>query len=247
MADTPLQRVKNALGTALSWRHHKVRVICIVLAIAVGAYAVYFTSAYRAFKAQLSAIRGIHLEDSRNEVKYRLGYPPEVLGGLEEGPWGGSQRVFYVFGRDSDKNKMPSTTKVEDYSEWVYEEAGSNVRLTVKFSNAGLVESLKLYSYGGAEVPPPPPGFVPIDAVSGKWGPIAGLYSNDTEEIVLRLGTPTGQRIVGVSKTIEYCDIGIKVTLAKGRAYMIEISAPQDKGAIFWRFLRSHHWTGGRY
>jgi hypothetical protein len=131
--------------------------------------------------------------------------------------------VYSVFGADNDGNKMPSTTKVEDYDKWVYEEP-DNVRLTVEFNKSGFVESLNLYSdnekpYG--------------------WGPIAGLHSGDSEDKVLRLGQPSRQNLDGVSKTIEYRDIGIVVTLTKGRAYMITIKGPQEKAAVFRRFMRS--------
>jgi hypothetical protein len=119
---------------------------------------------------------------------------------------------------------MPSTTKVEDYDEWQYEELYSNVRLTVKFNKSGFVESLNLYSN---------------DEKPNGWKAIAGLSSGDSEEKVLRLGQPSRHNLDGVSKTIKYHDIGIVVTLAKGRAYMITIKGPQGKAAVFRRFMRS--------
>jgi hypothetical protein len=42
-----------------------------------------------------------------------------------------------------------------------------------------------------------------------------------------------------VTKTIEYQDIGIVVTLEKGRAYMITLRGPQEKEAVFRRFIRT--------
>jgi hypothetical protein len=118
---------------------------------------------------------------------------------------------------------MPSTTKIEDYDGWVYEEPHSNVRLTVEFNRSGCVESLNLYSdnkqpYG--------------------WIAIAGLNSGDSEEKVLGLGQPSRQKLDGLSKMIEYRDIGIVVGLTKGRAYMITIKGPQEKAAVFRRFMR---------
>jgi hypothetical protein len=41
-----------------------------------------------------------------------------------------------------------------------------------------------------------------------------------------------------------YLDIGIVVRLAKGRAYTVTIKGPQDKAALFWRFLRNHYRRG---
>jgi outer membrane protein assembly factor BamE (lipoprotein component of BamABCDE complex) len=209
----------------------KVKVICLlalllVLGFGVVAYSVNVARRYQAFTNELSAVRGIHIGDSREEVKYRLGFPLQVLGPVEEvGEWGPSQRVYTVSGADNDVNKMPSKTKVEDYDEWVYGQPYSTVRLTVKFNKPGFVESLTLYSdnekpYG--------------------WGPIAGLSSFDSEEKVLGwFGQPSRQHLDGVSKTIEYRDIGIVVTLTKGRVYMITIKGPQEKEAVFRRFIHT--------
>jgi uncharacterized membrane protein len=56
--------------------------VCIavlVLASAVVAYSVNVAKRYNAFTNQLSAVRGVHIGDSREDVKYRLGVPPQVL------------------------------------------------------------------------------------------------------------------------------------------------------------------------
>lgn len=203
----------------------KAKVICLlVLAFGVVGYSVNVGTRYRAFTNHLSAVRDIHIGDSRDEVKYRLGFPPSVLGSVEQGEFGLQQPVYAVSGADNDVNKMPSTTKVEDYDEWVYEELSSNVRLTVEFNKSGFVESLNLFSNNEK-----PYG----------WVGIAGLSSGDFEDRVLRLGQPSRQNLDGVSKTIEYHDIGIVVTLTKGRAYMITIKGPQERAAVFRRFMRS--------
>ena len=47
----------------------------------------------------------------------------------------GFQSLYTVSAPDNDVNKMPANTKVDDYSEWVYDEAFTNVRLTVEFNN----------------------------------------------------------------------------------------------------------------
>jgi hypothetical protein len=209
----------------------------LVLAFAVVAYAINVATRYHAFTNELSAVQftnelsavqDIHIGDSREEVKYRLGFPQNVLGPVENDIVGlpGSQKVYTVLGANNDVNKMPSTTKVEDYNWWVYEGQFGNFRLTVEFNKSGFVDALNLYSdnkhlYGNG------------------WGVIAGLHSGDSEDEVLRLGQPSRQNLDGVSKTIEYRDIGIVVTLAKGRAYMITIRGPQEKAAVFRRFMRT--------
>jgi hypothetical protein len=192
----------------------------------VVAYSVNLATRYDLFTYQLNAVQGIHIGDSRDEVKYRLGYPRWVLGPLGKGPFG-SQPVYEVpkIGATPSEFAMPSTTKEEDYDEWLYEEPSSNVRLTVGFNKSGFVESLELYS----DPNHPYPG----------WGAVAGLNSGDSEGEVLRLGQPSRQSLHGPSKMIEYRDIGIAVTLVKGRAYMITIKGPQEKAAVFRRFMRT--------
>jgi hypothetical protein len=204
----------------------KAKVICLlVLACGVVAYSISVATRYHAFTNQLRGVRGIHIGDSRDEVKYRLGFPKQVLGAvIDDKEFKGFQLVYLVDAPTNDVNRMPPMTKVEDYNEWVYEEPYSHVRFTVEFNKSGIVESLTLYS----------------DNENGYgWRAIAGLNCGDSEDEVLRLGEPSLQNLNGVSKTIEYRDIGIAVTLTKGRAYMVSIKGPQDKAAELRRFIRT--------
>ncbi|MDB6121838.1 MAG: hypothetical protein JWQ71_831, partial [Pedosphaera sp.] len=196
-------------------------IFLLVLALGLIVYAVNISIRYHAFSNQLNAAQGISIGDSREEVKYRLGFPKEVISNEE---YKGFNWVYTVNAPTNDVNRMPQATKVEDYNEWIYEEASSNVRLTVEFNKSNLVESLNLYSR---------------DYVSFGWRSVAGLSSGDSEDKVRRLGAPSHQILNGVSKTIEYDDLGIAVTLSKGRAYMISIKGPQKKAAVFWRFVHT--------
>lgn len=198
-------------------------VYLLIFAVGVLSYCVHLAVQYCAFTKQLTTVRGIHIGDSRDEVRYRLGVPTNVLGShLEEKEYKGFRLVYTVSAPPNDKNRMPPSTKLEDYSGWVYEEPNNKVRLTIEFNKFDLVESIDLYCDGSE---------------SYAWGPVAGIYSGDSEEKVLGLGSPSQQHIEGVSKTIAYHDIGVEVTLSKGRAYMIRIRGPQDKAAVFWRFI----------
>lgn len=205
-------------------KRSKAKVVCLLIfAVFVFAYCVHLVVQYRAFTSQLTVVDGIHIGDSRDEVKYRLGFPPEVLGPVGSFSFGG-QRVYKVSGKADDINKMPSTTKVEDYFEWVYEEPNSRVRLTIEFNKSGFVESLNLYSDSNNRY---------------GWGPVAGIYCGDSEEDVLRLGAPSKQNLDGVSKTIEFSELGLVVTLSKGKAYRVNLTGlPKNNMSVFWRFMR---------
>jgi hypothetical protein len=155
---------------------------------------------------------------------YRLGMPTHVLGAPEKGEWGGSQPVYTVGADKEDQNAMPKGSKADDYDEWVYEEANPNVRLTVEFSKSSIVKSLNLYSNSEK---------------SYGWTRIAGIGFGDSEEEIIRLGAPSNQTLDGVTKTIEYADLGLKVWLTKGKAYMVQIQGtPQNDSTVFWKFLR---------
>jgi replicative DNA helicase len=43
----------------------------------------------------------------------------------------------------------------------------------------------------------------------------------------------------GATKTMEFCELGLEVTLSKGRAYMIRIHGlPRNNAGVFWHFIR---------
>ena len=219
-------RGKHESEPSKSPKRSKVKMVCLlVIAVGVLAFCVHLAVKYHEFSNQITVVRNIHIGDSREEVTYRLGMPTSVLGAPEKGDFGWWQHVFKVNADKSDKDAMPPATKVEEYSEWQYEEPNSPVRLTVEFTKAGLVKSLELYC---------------DSSVRYGWGSVAGIYCGDSEEEVLRLGAPSQQHLDGVSKTIEYRDIGVEVTLSKGRAYLIKIKGPQNKAAVFSRFMRSY-------
>jgi hypothetical protein len=206
-------------------KRSRIKVVCLlILAFGVLAYCVHLAVQYRAFTDQLTVAENIHISDSRQEVMYRLGMPTHVLGAPEKGDGGFWLPFYRLAAEQSDKDAMPSGTKVEDYRQWVYDEVSTNVRLTIEFNKSGLVESLELYT---------------DDSKPYGWGSVAGLYSGDSEEKILRFGVPSKQHLQGVTKTIEYADLGLEITLTKGKAYMVTLKGvPQNSPAVFWRYIR---------
>jgi hypothetical protein len=206
-------------------KRSRIKVVCLLIsAFGVLAYCVHLAVQYRAFTDQLTVAENIHISDPRQEVMYRLGMPTHVLGAPEKGDGGVWLPHYRVSAGKSELDAMPSGTKVEDYSHWFYEEVSVNVQLIIKFNESGLVESLDLNS--------------DIDKPYG-WGPVAGLYSGDSEEKVLRFGVPSKQHFHGVTKTIEYADLGLTIYLAKEKAYQVTLQGvPQNSPGVFWRYIR---------
>jgi hypothetical protein len=163
-------------------------------------------SGYANFRTSTLQANGIRLSDSRPEVMYRLGVPTYVLDDdASTDKW---MLMYQVDGTDP-VNRMPEGTKVEDYREWEYDEAPdrSTPRFQVTFDEQGNVEALTWIStdYGAS------------------WGPVARVRSGDSEEKLRSLGVPTKESIDGVSKRMEFADLGLAFTLTKGRVYMVEI------------------------
>lgn len=243
-------RVPDSRTDTSSRRRSRIKgALLLILAFTVPLYTVHIAIQYSAFAKQLEPVQGIRVGDSRDEVLYRLGWPGFVLGELEEDSFGGmSQRMYTVFGQEDDVNKMPPTTGVRDYKAWVYEGVPrSGVRLTITFDETASIESISLYTpdmdlWHEQHFPVgDKTGNLAKQGGSRGWGPVVGIRSGDSEEKVLALGAPSRQTLDGVSKTINYSDIGVEITLSKGHAYMISVKKPQSNAALFWRFLRGYN------
>lgn len=195
--------------TRRGWR--RVGIAVAVLAVAVTAFGL--ERGYQAFADQLKGMDRVRLNQSRAEVMYRLGSPSMVLGAPEEividGKVVGHDRpALYVEGKQGDQNTMPAGRDVKNYTAWVYSPDKLGTDLIVEFDKAGLVEALTCTARG--------------DNIFA-CGPVAGIWNTDTEEKVLKLGKPTLDSVDGVTKTIEYADIGVRYYLTKGEAYSLTL------------------------
>jgi hypothetical protein len=219
--------VKLPTITKATWR--KAAVIAGVLALALA--LIRFVSAYQSFQGELVAMNGVRLGASRDEVLYRLGPPPSVLGPVEPLIFDGkvvghSSRVFFVDGSKADQNTMPAGRSVRDYPGWVYSPDTLGTDLDVEFGKGGHVETLTCTAHGDNPF---------------ACSPVAGMRNTDSEEKVLHLGTPSTNSLDGVAKKIEYADIGVRFYLAMGKAYSFSIKRPSGgQGAVLHRFLQTH-------
>jgi hypothetical protein len=209
----------------------RIAVVCVTVAFGAGVFFL-IGGRYREFRAELRVFEGITLSDRRDDILYRLGYPTEVAA---PDPWigppgvwappAGTLRVFYVKGPDGDQNTMPKNTTVRDYPKWSYTNPRTSGRLSVNFNKADSVTSLEFYS----------PSKNPFE-----WEPIAGIRAGQSEDDVLKLGTPTRMSVDGVTKRIEFSDIGVSFYLTTGDVYMCVVQSPTSgEGAIIRRFLHA--------
>jgi len=206
--------------TSGAWR----RIGAAALVLTFLLVLINLVSGYQAFKKQLVQVESFRLNDSFDEIAYRHGSPPIVLGPLEptmfEGKVAGhSRRVFYVGGALGDQNTMPAGKTARQYQAWVYSPDALGTDLVVEFDPSGSVESVTCTSFA---------------AVRYACGPLAGIYTGDSEEKVLGLGRPARSGIEGGVKTIEYRDLGASFRLMEDKVYSMTLkrSTPGRNAAL---------------
>ncbi len=134
-------------------------------------------------------------------------------------------RLYYVNGPEGDINTMPKGKHTSDYDDWIYTRNSDSSSFEITFDRTESITSFAYYSQNKN----------PKD-----WGPIAGVRCGETEEKILRLGRPSSVSIGGLTKTIEFADIGTKFYLTRGTAYMCVIARPtKGKVALVLRFLHT--------
>lgn len=205
------------------------RALIAIVAVCVVVGVVMLVNGYREFKRELTAFRGVRLTETRADVEYRLGVPKAVLGPVvEAGPpgdgWGQGRRVYTVNGPKSDQNAMPDGKSTSDYDAWVYSDDDSTDE-SFYFDRAGRVKEVSCVTFGTNMF---------------ACGPVAGIWSLDPEEKVLRLGKPSFVKLDNGTKTIRYDDIGLEVWLTKAKVYAIRVMRSKGgEGAILIRYLHT--------
>jgi len=200
----------------------------VLTLVIAGITAYRLVDGYITFKRNLAGMYRINLNDSRAEVMYRLGSPPSVLGPLEDivvdgKVEGTSRRVFLVDGNHNDINTVPRDRTVNDYQAWVYVSDGTSSDLTLEFDKAGRVEEMTCTAHGPSSL---------------ACGPLPHVWNGDDEGKVLKLGKPSAMTVDGVTKTIEYADLGVRYYLTKGQAYSFTLMRPKGgSGATLKRYV----------
>jgi hypothetical protein len=189
-------------------------VACFVL---VGAIAVGLWAGLRSTKRQLAGYCGVKLGDSREEVRYRLGFPPfvvgepEILAGDPKNHWA---RIFNTDSTADPKNVMPSDKHVEDFFEWSYPfdvGAPNGPNVEVDFSKSNRLVSIQCID--------------PSHVAAKSCPPLVGFrMGSSEEEITQRLGNPSRSEIDGISKRIRYDDLGVEFLLEKGAVYGLTLT-----------------------
>jgi hypothetical protein len=113
-----------------------------------------------------------------------------------------------IFGVIETKN-LKKGKRASDYRDWSYTAYGSNIIVAFNEERTAVVV-IQCFS-------------------KDKAGPaIAGVTDGNTEmEAIKKLGAPSDSQLQGLTKSIAYRKLRIRLTLQQEQVYVLEISTPE--------------------
>ena len=192
--------------------------------------------AYRTFRSELTAYRGVTIGQSKIEVQYVVGIPQTVQGPETRMANGGTMSVPLRVDDRPDPNippnydRVPDGTGVESYDSWHYWNAEGT--FDVEFNaRSHRVESITCWAETERRQRPCPPLF--------------GVQSGMSEdEVITRLGQPDNSEMLGggmlegapivVTKALTYDTLGLRLDLQENRVATIRKRAPGEVNFWWW-------------
>jgi hypothetical protein len=163
---------------------------------------------------QQTAYYGVDISDGKSEVEYKLGVPPNVVGPVDESQsgWRRAAPVYDVSADPSkDTNAMPHGRDFVSFDEWSYSvPSDPGGHLSIMFDP----ETKKVREIGCFS----------SSVTRGSCNGAAGVNVGDNEaDVKSNLGAPMSEELSGVSKSLTYSKLNVKLYLTKQKVYMIEI------------------------
>jgi hypothetical protein len=174
----------------------------IIAFVALGLSIMFVYENIQEIPHRATAYADLRLGMSMAEVKYVKGYPTDVLENLgeESGDTKGFRRVIAV-------TELKNGQKVEHYATWEYAQTDQKHRIEVDFDNIGTLNQIACFSQDTTNCPI-----------------LFGIRDGTSENALLeKLGNPTNEEIDGVTKRIEYQQLGAWFYLEKKKVYMIGV------------------------
>lgn len=184
----------------------------VVLSGALIATGIWLTREWARYANPPSIYGKIGLGDSREEVRYKLGDPPEVDGDVPNAQ--GAVRV-YSTNRDDPVNAIPADKSVNQFNTWQYPGKGDDAHYDVYFdATTGRANVLVCFDF-----------FRPTTHYCPS---LFGIAIDDSEsEVINVIGEPTRKSISEGVKVLVYDDRGIVVRLSKERVYSLQLGHPK--------------------
>jgi hypothetical protein len=211
------------MSTVSKWLRRAVLLAALAAAVVVG---LEIANRHARFERDLSHYMNVAISDDRDEVMYKLGYPPAVTGPVEEENNQRWQRVYRTDGSDP-RNALPEGASVEEYPEWSYDIGDFGSRIDVEFDGEE-VQSITCFTNSQR-------GYS-LDCL-----PLFGVSIGDSEETLIGLlGQPDRSMLSGVAKRVRYDDIGAEFVLTRSRVYMIVLHRQKgSRNSQIARFVTS--------
>jgi hypothetical protein len=208
--------------------------IIAAIVLAVGGILLSVTMGGVQFKRSLGKYCGVRTSYDRNEVLYRLGYPPSVLDDSQKNSKYPDRRSYETnrkTGSEDPDKMMPAGKAVSDYFEWSYplktiSSASANVYIDFDRTTKGI-ENIDC---------------VDFTEMQHSCPALAGVLVGDSEDRVRdKLGSPDRYDLDGVTKTMSYDALGVEFKLTKGNVYYLRLSAggKRDNLRLMYIYLRS--------
>jgi hypothetical protein len=192
------------------------------LVLIVGGVLVGLGMGFYQFDKDLQKYCGVQTTYDRNEVLYRLGYPPAVLDDSQKDSKYPGRRSYETNRKapiDDPDKMMPAGKAVSDYFEWSYplknaNNAAANVYIDFDRATRGI-ENIDC---------------VDFTDVQHVCPALAGVLVGDSEDRVRdKLGKPDRYELDGVTKTMSYDSIGVEFKLTKGVVYYLRLSGNRQR------------------
>jgi hypothetical protein len=177
------------------------------LLVALGVVGAFVYEKVRNMPRKQTAYAELVLGMTMPEVKYVKGYPPHVVKDAPKEP--DPKDVWWQYPRVLDTLKdLKEGQHIEDYSTWTFDQDNQNFRIDVDFNVATkTVNKIACYSQKAMSCPP-----------------LIGIDDGMSEETIIeRLGKPSHQHLDGVTREIEYKDLGVWFYLTKKTIYMMGV------------------------
>jgi len=202
-----------------------VRILLLAGLVIIGAVFIAGARGFKHFCKDLKKYCDISSDDNRNEVLYRLGFPPLVLDDSQKDslyPGRRSYKTNKEAAADDPDNAMPIGRTVADYYEWSYPLAAapnSKANVFVDFDRATkIIDHIDC---------------VDFTVVEHQCGPLAGIRIGDSEEHVKdKLGKPDRIKLDGATKAMFYDGVGVEFILTKGSVYYLRLSRVESRSPI---------------
>jgi hypothetical protein len=186
--------------------------IAIPLALILG--CLWLFGEFRLVNKELLGYYKIKLNDDRDEVTYRLGHAPMVIGAAAGDGVSRFQPVYFTDPATDPKNALPSGKSVNDFTDWEYPvdpDTPKGPFVVVHFGPDQRVATVVCTDV------------TPLALVTCRA--VGGVNIGDSEEdMIAKLGVPSRTTISGVTKTAEYFDLGLSLYLTRGKVYSLALS-----------------------